>query len=56
MYFGCIKGMTGAHSQGETEIELNNNLKEVISMLNNDNLPVEISRNDYVDIETFIHS
>ena len=52
MYFGFIKGFPGAHSQGETLDELNTNLQEVISMLNDDNVPVFIDNNEYVDSQT----
>lgn len=54
MYFGCIQGFPGAHTQGKTLKELNDNLKEVISMLNNDNVPVFINKNEHVDAQTFI--
>ena len=33
LYVGYIPGFAGAHSQGQTLDELNENLKEVISML-----------------------
>lgn len=33
LYVGYVPGFPGAHSQGETLDELNNNLKEVIEML-----------------------
>lgn len=33
LYVGYVPGIPGAHSQGETLDELNNNLKEVIEML-----------------------
>jgi predicted RNase H-like HicB family nuclease len=33
LYVGFVPGFTGAHSQGETLEELNENLKEVIAML-----------------------
>lgn len=33
LYVGHIPGFPGAHSQGETLDELNENLKEVIKML-----------------------
>ena len=54
MYFGCIQGFPGAHTQGKTLKELNDNLKEVISMLNNDSVPVFINNNEHVDAQTFI--
>lgn len=33
LYVGYVPGFPGAHSQGETLEELNENLKEVIAML-----------------------
>ena len=39
LYIGYIPGFPGAHSQGETLEELNNNLKEVIEMLLMDGEP-----------------
>jgi len=33
LYVGYVPGFPGAHSQGETLDELNDNLKEVIEML-----------------------
>jgi predicted RNase H-like HicB family nuclease len=33
LYVGFVPGFPGAHSQGETLDELNENLKEVITML-----------------------
>jgi predicted RNase H-like HicB family nuclease len=33
LYVGFVPGFTGAHSQGETLEELNENLKEVIALL-----------------------
>lgn len=39
LYVGYIPGFPGAHSQGETLDELNNNLKEVIAMLLEDGPP-----------------
>ncbi len=40
LYVGFIPGFAGAHSQGETRDELNENLKEVIDMLLEDGEPV----------------
>ena len=40
LYVGFIPGFTGAHSQGKTMDELNENLKEVIDMLLEDGEPV----------------
>ncbi|MDE0035694.1 MAG: type II toxin-antitoxin system HicB family antitoxin [Deltaproteobacteria bacterium] len=36
LYVGYVPGFPGAHSQGETLEELNENLKEVIAMLLDD--------------------
>ena len=40
LFIGYVPGFPGAHSQGETLDELNENLKEVISMLLEDGDPV----------------
>ena len=39
LYVGFVPGFPGAHSQGETLDELNENLKEVIEMLLDDGQP-----------------
>ncbi len=39
LYVGYVPGFPGAHSQGETLDELNQNLKEVIEMLLEDGDP-----------------
>ncbi|MYF19732.1 MAG: type II toxin-antitoxin system HicB family antitoxin [Synechococcus sp. SB0677_bin_5] len=52
-FVGCIPNFPGAYSQEETLEELNFNMKEVISMLNNDESPVLIDKNQYVDEQTF---
>ena len=39
LYVGYVPGFPGAHSQGNTLDELNNNLKEVIEMLLEDGPP-----------------
>lgn len=39
LFVGYIPGFTGAHSQGETLDELNENLKEVVEMLLEDGDP-----------------
>ena len=39
LYVGYVPGFPGAHSQGATLDELNNNLKEVIEMLLDDAEP-----------------
>lgn len=40
LYVGYVPGFPGAHSQGETLEELNENLREVIAMLLDDGEPV----------------
>ncbi|HEY6233260.1 MAG TPA: type II toxin-antitoxin system HicB family antitoxin [Pyrinomonadaceae bacterium] len=40
LYVGNVPGFPGAHSQGESLDELNENLKEVIEMLLEDGEPV----------------
>ena len=40
LYVGYVPGFPGAHSQGNTLDELNNNLKEVIEMLLEDGPPI----------------
>ena len=39
LYVGYVPGFPGAHSQGETLDELHENLREVIEMLLEDNIP-----------------
>jgi len=39
LYVGWIPGFRGAHSQGETLDELNDNLREVVEMLLEDGEP-----------------
>jgi len=39
LYVGYVPGFPGAHSQGETLDELNENLREVIAMLLEDGEP-----------------
>lgn len=39
LYVGYVPGFSGAHSQGETLDELNQNLQEVIAMLLEDGEP-----------------
>jgi predicted RNase H-like HicB family nuclease len=39
LFVGYIPGFPGAHSQGETLDELNNNLREVVEMLLEDGEP-----------------
>lgn len=40
LFVGFVPGFPGAHSQGETLDDLNNNLKEVIEMLLEDGEPM----------------
>jgi predicted RNase H-like HicB family nuclease len=40
LYVGYIPGFAGAHSQGETLDELQENLREVIGMLLEDQAPI----------------
>ena len=39
LYVGYVPGFPGAHSQGETLDELNDNLKEVVAMILDDGVP-----------------
>ena len=39
LYVGYVPGFPGAHSQGETLEELNDNLKEAIAMIFDDGTP-----------------
>lgn len=39
LYVGYVPGFPGAHSQGETLEELNENLKEAIAMMFDDGMP-----------------
>jgi predicted RNase H-like HicB family nuclease len=43
LYVGHVPGFPGAHSQGESLDELNQNLKEVIEMLLEDGEPTLVS-------------
>ncbi len=43
LYVGYVPELPGAHSQGETREELNENLQEVIAMLLDDGESPEIS-------------
>ena len=47
MFVGYIPGMRGAHAQGESLEELQNNLKEVLELLNED-APQDRPRNAQV--------
>lgn len=52
LYVGYIPGLAGAHSQGKTLDELNENLKEVIEMLLEDGEPVLEA--EYVGTQTVV--
>ena len=52
LYVGYVPGFPGAHSQGETLEELNENLKEVISMLLDDGEPT--LEGEYVGTQTVV--
>ncbi|HEC14017.1 MAG TPA: type II toxin-antitoxin system HicB family antitoxin [Acidiferrobacteraceae bacterium] len=52
LFIGYVPGFSGAHSQGETLDELNNNLKEVIEMLLEDGEPK--SEVEYVGTQTVV--
>lgn len=39
LYVGYVPGFPGAHSQGQTRDELNENLQEVVAMLLDDGEP-----------------
>ena len=50
LYVGHVPGFPGAHSQGETLDELNDNLKEVIAMILDDGPPEMLG--EYVGTQT----
>lgn len=52
LYVGYVPGFPGAYSQGETLEELNENLKEVISMLLDDGEPT--LEGEYVGTQTVV--
>ena len=52
LYVGYVPGFPGAHSQGETLEELNENLKEVIAMLLDDGEPT--LEGEYVGTQTVV--
>ena len=52
LYVGYVPGFPGAHSQGETLEELNDNLKEVVAMLLDDGEPV--MEGEYVGTQTVV--
>ena len=50
LYVGYVPGFAGAHSQAETLDELNQNLREVITMLMEDGEPVVEA--EFIGIQT----
>ena len=50
LYVGYVSGLPGAHSQGETLDELNQNLREVLEMLQEDGKLIPES--EFVGIQT----
>ena len=52
LYVGHVPGFPGAHSQGATLEELNDNLKEVVAMLLDDGEPT--METEYVGTQTVV--
>lgn len=52
LYVGYVPGFPGAHSQGETLEELNENLQEVVAMLLDDGEPT--LEGEYVGTQTVV--
>lgn len=52
LYVGHVPGFPGAHSQGETLEELNDNLREVIALLLDDGEPD--LQSEYVGTQTVV--
>lgn len=52
LYVGYVPGFPGAHSQGATLEELNENLKEVITMLLDDGEPA--LEGEYIGTQTVV--
>ena len=52
LYVGHVPGFPGAHSQGETLEELNDNLKEVVAMLLDDGEPAMES--EFIGTQTVV--
>ena len=50
LYVGHVPGFPGAHSQGQTLEELNDNLKEVVAMLLDDGEPA--METEYIGTQT----
>ena len=49
LYVGHVPGFPGAHSQGETLEELNDNLREVVALLLDDGASKERKRGPWED-------
>ena len=52
LYVGHVPGFPGAHGQGETLEELNDNLKEVVAMLLDDGEPA--METEYIGTQTVV--
>ena len=52
LYVGHVPGFPGAHSQGQTLEELNDNLKEVVAMLLDDGEPA--METEYIGTQTVV--
>ena len=52
LYVGHVPGFPGAHSQGETLEELNDNLEEVVAMLLDDGEPA--METEYIGTQTVV--
>ena len=52
LYVGYVPGFPGAHSQGETLEELNDNLREVVALLLDEGEPV--MEGEYVGTQTVV--
>ena len=52
LYVGHVPGFPGAHSQGATLEELNDNLKEVVAMLLDDGEPT--METEYIGTQTVV--
>ena len=50
LYVGTIPGLTGAHSQGQTLEELDENLREVVHLV----LEERKSRGEPIEVEPFV--
>lgn len=52
LYVGCVPGFPGAHSQGATLDELDQNLREVVAMLLEDGEP--LLESEFVGLHTVL--